>query len=55
MRRLTPEIWDGGIAVLLKLPAWTLPISIGKLIADFFRSSATQSNTDYGMARHASA
>ena len=38
VRRLTPDVWDGGIAVILKLPAWTLPLGLGLglLVFDVF-------------------
>ena len=29
VHHMTPDVWDSGVAVLLKLPAWTLPLGFG--------------------------
>jgi len=28
-RHLSPDLWDGSIALLLKLPAWLVPLGLG--------------------------
>ena len=38
IQKLSTDVWDGGVAPLLRLPAWTLPLGfgLGLLVFDIF-------------------
>jgi hypothetical protein len=49
-RHLMPEIWDNGVAILLKLPAWTLPLGfgLGLLVFDVFSQGRARKRSAAG-------
>ena len=48
VRRINPDVWDSGVAVLLKLPAWTLPLGfgLGLLVFDIFTQTRSRKRSD---------
>ena len=48
VRHINPDVWDSGIATILKLPAWTLPLGfgLGLLLFDIFTQTRWRKRGD---------
>ena len=48
VRHINPDVWDSGVATILKLPAWTLPLGfgLGLLVFDIFTQTRARKQSD---------